>query len=138
MLSEFKAFALKGNVVDLAIGVIIGASFNKIVSSLVEDIFMPVIGFITGGLDFTNYFWQLSGPKAATYAAAKAAGATIGFGTFMTVAINFVIVAWVLFMLVRAINKLKADEAKAAAPAPVTPRELQLLEEIRDLLAKKG
>lgn len=134
MLEEFKKFALRGSVVDLAIGVIIGAAFNKIVGSAVDDIFMPIIGFITGGLDFSNYFFQLAGAPAATYVDAKKAGATIGYGEFITVSINFLIVAWVLFLVVRGINRMRAKE-EAAPEAP--PKSEQLLEEIRDLLAKR-
>ncbi len=134
MLEEFKKFALKGNVVDLAVGVIIGAAFSQIVSSLVEDVVMPVIGFITGGLDFTNYFVQLSGPDAATYAAAKEAGATVGYGAFLTAALNFMIVAWILFLAVRGINRMRRkEEEKPAEP----PKEEQLLTEIRDILAAR-
>jgi len=138
MLKEFREFAMKGNVVDLAIGVIIGAAFGKIVESLVGDIFMPIIGAVTGGLDFSNYFLSLS--KAVTansLAEAKKQGAVIAWGNFFTVAINFVIIAWVLFLLVKAINQLKRrDEAKPAAP-PAPPRQEVLLTEIRDLLAKR-
>jgi large conductance mechanosensitive channel len=138
MLKEFREFAMKGNVVDLAIGVIIGAAFGKIVESLVGDIFMPIIGAVTGGLDFSNYFLSLS--KAVTansLAEAKKQGAVIAWGNFFTVAINFVIIAWVLFLLVKAINQLKRrDEAKPAAPA-APPRQEVLLTEIRDLLAKR-
>ncbi len=134
MLQEFKKFALKGNVVDLAIGVIIGAAFSKIVDSLVTDVFMPIIGFIAGGLDFSNYFFQLSGAETTTYAAAKEAGATIGYGQFLTVAINFLIIAMVLFFVVRAINKLKAKEE---AVAPAEAADVAVLKEIRDLLANK-
>lgn len=133
MLQEFKKFALKGNVVDLAIGVIIGAAFSKIVDSLVSDVFMPIVGFIAGGLDFSNYFFQLSGPDAATYTAAKEAGATIGYGQFLTVALNFFIIAMVLFFVVRAINKLKSKEEAAPADAA----DVVLLKEIRDILANK-
>jgi large conductance mechanosensitive channel len=135
MLHEFKKFALKGNVIDLAVGVIIGAAFNKIVSSMVDDIFMPVIGFLFGGLDFSNYFFQLSGPDAPTYAAAKQAGATIGYGQFVTIAINFLIVAWVLFMVIRAINRMKKEEEEKPAVVAQVPQDVKLLEEIRDLLA---
>jgi large conductance mechanosensitive channel len=135
MLEEFKKFALRGNVVDLAIGVIIGAAFSKIVDSLVTDVFMPIIGFVSGGLDFSNYFIQLSGAQADTYAAAKQAGATIGYGQFITIAINFIIIAWILFLAVRAINKLKTKEE---ATKPATPQDVVLLQEIRDLLAKKN
>lgn len=135
MLKEFQKFALKGNVVDLAIGVIIGAAFNKIVSSLVEDVFMPLIGFITGGLDFSNYFVQLAGEKAGTYAKAKEMGAVIGYGNFITITINFLIVALVLFFVVKGINRLKAkQEAEPEKPT----KEQVLLTEIRDLLARKG
>lgn len=138
MLEEFKKFALKGSVVDLAIGVIIGAAFNRIVGSVVEDIFMPIIGFVTGGLDFSNYFFQLSGAPAGTYAAAKEAGATIGYGQFVTVAINFLIVAWVLFLVVKGINRMRErEEQKPVAEPEATPRDVQVLEEIRDLLAKR-
>ncbi len=137
MLQEFKQFALRGNVMDLAIGVIIGAAFNKIVSSLVDDVIMPVIGFIAGGLDFSNYFFQLSGQDAATYAAAKEAGATIGYGQFLTIAINFIIVAWVLFLVIKAINRLKKEEEAKPAEVAETPQDVKLLEQIRDLLAQQ-
>lgn len=135
MLGEFKKFALKGNVVDLAVGVIIGAAFSGIINSLVTDVIMPIIGFITGGLDFSNYFFQLGGAPAATYDEAKKAGATVGYGAFLTVALNFLIVAWILFLAVRGINRLrKSEEEKPTAP----PRQEVLLEEIRNLLAKKS
>jgi large conductance mechanosensitive channel len=137
MLEEFKKFALKGNVVDLAVGVIIGAAFSQIVSSLVADVVMPIIGFVTGGLDFSNYFFQLTGTPAATYDAAKAAGATIGYGQFLTVALNFMIVAWVLFLAVRAINRLRKKEEEKPAEVAEVPRNEKLLEEIRDLLASR-
>lgn len=139
MLKEFKEFALRGNVVDLAIGVIIGAAFGKIVESLVSDVFMPILGFVAGGLDFSNYFFQLSGPDATTYEAAKSAGATIGYGQFFTVALYFLIVAWVLFMVVKAINTLRKKEAaKAPAPIPAPTTSEVLLEQIRDLLAARA
>jgi large conductance mechanosensitive channel len=134
MLQEFKEFAMKGNVVDLAIGVIIGGAFGKLVSSVVDDILMPIVGYITGGVDFTNKFIQLSGAPAATYAAAKEAGATIGYGSFITLVINFLIVAWILFMIVKAMNSMKKQEA-AAPTAP--PAQEVLLGEIRDLLARR-
>ena len=136
MLQEFRKFAMRGNVVDLAIGVIIGAAFGKIVESLVNDIIMPVIGRIFGGLDFTNYFIGLTtaSHQAATYDAARKAGATLGYGTFLTVAVNFVIIAWVLFMIVRGMNRMiRQEEAAPAAPAPPS-KEVMLLTEIRDLL----
>lgn len=135
MLEEFKKFALKGNVVDLAVGVIIGAAFSGIVNSLVADVVMPLIGYVTGGLDFSNYFVQLGGAPADTYDEAKKAGATVGYGAFLTAALNFLIIAWILFLAVRGINRLrKSEEAKPAEP----PRQEVLLEEIRNLLAKKS
>jgi large conductance mechanosensitive channel len=136
MLQEFKKFAMRGNAVDLAIGVIIGAAFGKIVDSLVNDIIMPVIGRIFGGLDFTNYFFGLTAAsqQATTYDAAKKAGATLGYGTFITVTVNFIIIAWVLFLLVRGMNRLLAAE-QAAPPPPAPPaQDVVLLGEIRDLL----
>jgi len=136
MLEEFKKFALKGNVVDLAIGVIIGAAFGKIVESLVGDVFMPIIGAITGGLDFSNYFIPLSSVTANTLAEARKQGAVLAWGSFVTVAINFLIVAWVLFLAVKVINRLKHQEAQKPSTPPLSRQEV-LLEEIRDILAKK-
>ena len=137
MLEEFKKFALKGNVVDLAIGVIIGAAFGKIVESLVGDVFMPIIGAITGGLDFSNYFIPLSSSVTAnTLAEARKQGAALAWGSFVTVAINFLIVAWVLFLAVKVINRLKHQEAQKPSTPPLSRQEV-LLEEIRDILAKK-
>jgi large conductance mechanosensitive channel len=137
MLEEFKKFAMRGNVVDLAVGVIIGAAFGTIVSSLVADIIMPLVGAVTGGLDFSNHYAQLTGGKVAAgtpLADARKAGAVLAWGNFLTIVINFVIIAWVLFMAVRAINKLQRKEAeKPAAP----PKQEVLLTEIRDILAKK-
>jgi large conductance mechanosensitive channel len=140
MLQEFKKFAMRGNVVDLAIGVIIGAAFGKIIDSLVNDIIMPIIGRVTGGLDFTNYFVGLTpaASQAPTYDAAKKAGAAIGYGSFITVSVNFLIIAWVLFLVVRAMNQMfRKEEAAPPPPAPPTKQE-QLLEEIRDLLKARG
>ena len=140
MLGEFKMFALRGNVVDLAIGVIIGAAFGKIVGSLVDDVIMPVIGRIFGGLDFTNYFVGLTpaASQAPTYDAAKKAGATLGYGQFITVTVNFIIIAWVLFLVVKGMNALLKKEAAAPPPpAPPTKEEL-LLGEIRDLLKARA
>ena len=136
MLEEFKKFALRGNVVDLAVGVIIGAAFGTIVTSLVGDIIMPVIGAISGGLDFSNYYLPLSAKvqSGLSYADAKKQGAVLGWGQFLTVALNFLIIAWVLFLAIRGINKLKKEES-AAPPGPTA--EEKLLIEIRDLL-KKG
>lgn len=137
MLKEFKEFALKGNMVDLAIGVIIGGAFGGLVTSIVNDIIMPIIGRITGGIDFSNMFIQLAGAPQTTLAAAREAGATIAYGNFLTLLINFLIIAWVLFLAVKGMNKLKRTEEAAPAPAPVTPPEQVLLTEIRDLLATK-
>lgn len=136
MLKQFREFAVRGNVVDLAIGVIIGAAFGNIVSSLVADIFMPLIGAVTGGLDFSNYFIPLSSAVTAdNLADAKKQGAVLAYGHFITLGINFLIVAWILFFLVRALNSLKVEEAKKPSPAP--SRTELLLEEIRDLLAAR-
>jgi large conductance mechanosensitive channel len=134
MLQEFKAFALKGSVVDLAVGVIIGAAFGAIVNSFVGDIIMPVIGSI-GGFDFSNYFLPLSKSVTATALAdAKKQGAVLAWGNFITVCINFLLIAWAIFLAVKGMNRLRVhEEAKPAPP----PRQEVLLEEIRDLLAKK-
>jgi large conductance mechanosensitive channel len=135
-LDEFRKFAIKGNVVDLAVGVIIGAAFGRIVESLVGDIFLPLIGAMTGGLDFSNHFVPLSrSVTAETLAEAKKQGAVLAWGNFVTVAINFVIVAWVLFWAVKVINRLKREEA--AKPAPPLSRQEALLQDIRDLLAQE-
>ncbi len=136
MLQEFKKFALRGNVVDLAIGVIIGAAFGKIVDSLVADVIMPIIGRIFGGLDFSNYFFGLTtaASQAPTYDAAKKAGATLGYGQFLTVAVNFIIIAWVLFLVVKGMNTLFKQEAEAPPPPAPPTKEQELLTEIRDLL----
>ena len=141
MLKEFKEFALKGNVVDLAIGVIIGGAFGKIVDSMVADVIMPLIGAITGGLDFSNKFVLLKSllgdaNAPATYAKAKEVGATLGYGQFLTVTINFMIIAFVLFLVVKMMNRLKKQEAAAPAAPPEPPKTEVLLEEIRDLLKK--
>ncbi|UNF44160.1 large conductance mechanosensitive channel protein MscL [Bartonella krasnovii] len=135
MLKEFKEFALKGNMIDLAIGVIIGGAFGNLVNSVVNDIFMPIIGLFTGGIDFSNMFIQLAGEKQATLGAAKAAGATISYGHFITLLINFLIIAWVLFFFVKAMNKIRRKE-EGENPKKTSSEE-QLLTEIRDLLAKK-
>jgi large conductance mechanosensitive channel len=135
--SEFKEFALKGNVMDLAVGVIIGGAFGKIVDSLVGDIIMPVVGKILGGLDFNNYFIALSGQTASTLVEAKKAGAVFAYGSFITILINFVILAFIIFMMVKQMNRLKR-EAPAAPPAPpaAPPEDIVLLREIRDSLKK--
>jgi large conductance mechanosensitive channel len=135
MFEEFKKFAMRGNVVDLAVGVIIGAAFGAIVNSLVNDIIMPIIGAVTGGLDFSNYYLPLSAKvTAGSLADAKKQGAVLAWGSFLTISLNFVIIAWVLFLCIKAINKVKAPEAP---PAPSGPSpEVQLLTEIRDALKK--
>jgi large conductance mechanosensitive channel len=138
MLKEFREFALKGNLVDLAIGFVIGAAFTGLVQSLVNDMIMPIIGFILGRIDFSQHYLQLAGAPAATLADARKAGATIAYGNFLTLVINFVIVAWVLFLVVKSINQLKRQPPPAAATPTPPPRQELLLEEIRDLLAKRG
>jgi large conductance mechanosensitive channel len=139
MLEEFKKFALRGNVVDLAVGVVIGAAFGSIVASLVADIIMPLIGAATGGLDFSNYYLPLSSKVQAglAYVDAKKAGAVLGYGQFITIAINFLIVAFVLFMVIRGINMMtiRSKKEEAAAPPPPPAAEIVLLGEIRDQLA---
>jgi large conductance mechanosensitive channel len=137
MLKEFREFAMKGNVVDLAVGVIIGAAFGAIVSSLVGDVIMPIVGGITGGLDFSNYFTPLSkAVTASNLVDAKKQGAVLAWGNFLTLTINFLIVAFVLFMVIRAMNTLKRKDAAAPAAPPKPTREEELLTEIRDLLKK--
>ena len=136
MLKKFQDFAIKGNAFDLAVGVVIGAAFGQIVSSLVGDVFMPVIGAITGGLDFSNYFVGLSSKISAdTLAEAKKQGAVLAWGSFLTIVINFTVVAAVLFILVNAIQKFRQQDAEAPPAAP--PRQEVLLAEIRDLLARR-
>lgn len=139
MLDEFKKFALRGNVVDLAVGVIIGAAFGAIVTSAVQDLFMPVIGAVTGGLDFSNYYLPLSSKvqTGLAYAEAKKQGAVLGYGQFLTVSLNFIIVAFVLFMVIRAMNKLQHAEEKKPEAATELPADVKLLGEIRDILAAK-
>jgi len=137
VLKEFREFALKGNMVDLAIGVIIGVAFGGLVQSVVNDLLMPVIGFITGGIDFTQMYVQLSGAPGATLAEAREKGATLAYGNFITLLINFLIVAWVLFMVVKAMNRLKRQPPPVPAVPPAPTREEILLGEIRDLLARK-
>ncbi|MEA2841808.1 MAG: large conductance mechanosensitive channel [Methylobacteriaceae bacterium] len=138
MLADFRKFALRGNVIDLAIGVIIGAAFSKIVDSLVTDMIMPVIGAITGGLDFSNYYVPLTSVIQGhpAYADAKKAGAVLGYGQFLTVAINFLIIAFILFLVVREIGKLERIAGLKKEEAALTKSEA-LLTEIRDLLTKR-
>lgn len=134
MLQEFKTFAVKGNVVDLAVAVIIGAAFGKIVDSLVQDIVMPIVSKIFGGLDFSNYYIPLNDQAAGLpLLEAKKLGAVFAYGNFITISLNFLILAFIIFQMVRILNKMKKDEP----PAPeVTPEEIQLLREIRDSLKK--
>ncbi|WP_407150040.1 large conductance mechanosensitive channel protein MscL [Bradyrhizobium sp. ORS 86] len=139
MLKEFREFAMKGNVVDLAIGVIIGAAFGAIVSSMVADIIMPIIGAITGGLDFSNHFTALSKSVTATNLAdAKKQGAVLAWGNFLTLTLNFLIVAVVLFIVVRLMNQLKREAPAAPAAPPKPTRDQELLTEIRDLLKARA
>ena len=141
ILSEFKEFAVKGNVMDLAVGVIIGAAFGKIVSSLVDDIIMPIVSTIFGGLDFSNYFIPLAGQTETVLAEAKKAGAVLAYGNFATILLNFIILAFIIVMMVKQMNRLRrmvekpAEPAAPAAPAP-TPEDIVLLREIRDSLRK--
>ena len=140
--SEFKEFAMKGNVVDMAVGVIIGAAFGKIVDSLVKDIIMPLIGKVVGGLDFSNYYVLLGNPPAGyngpmTYEALTKAGVPLlAYGNFLTIVLNFVILAFVIFWMVRQFSKAKAKLDPQAAAAPATPEDVVLLREIRDLLKR--
>ena len=134
--SEFRDFAVKGNVVDLAVGVIIGGAFGKIVDSIVGDIIMPVVSKIFGGLDFSNYYIPLAGQTATTLAEAKKAGAVLAYGNFVTVALNFVILAFIIFMMVKQINRLKKETPAAPAAPPAPPEDVVLLREIRDALRK--
>ena len=142
IVSEFKAFAIKGNVVDLAVAVIIGGAFGKIVDSLVGDVVMPIVGRIFGGFDFSNYFIALSGQTASTLAEARKGGAVLAYGNFITVAVNFAILAFIIFLMVKGINRLRQPiESLVAAPPVVveappapTPEDVVLLREIRDAL----
>ena len=135
MLQEFKEFALKGNVMDLAVGVIIGGAFGKIVDSIVGDLIMPIVSKVFGGLNFSNYYIALAGQAAGLpLAEAKKAGAVLAYGNFITIALNFVILAFIIFMMVKQMNRMR-KEAPPAPPAP-TPEEVVLLREIRDSLRK--
>jgi large conductance mechanosensitive channel len=138
MFEEFKKFAMRGNVIDLAVGVVIGAAFTGIVTSLVNDILMPPIGYAMGGVDFSNFFFVLKGTPQETLAAAKAAkDVTINYGLFINAVINFLIVAVALFALIRLINKLQAPPPPAATEAPPPPEDILLLREIRDALKNR-
>jgi large conductance mechanosensitive channel len=137
MMSEFKQFAMKGNVVDLAVGVIIGGAFGKIVDSLVQDVIMPPVGRLFGGLDFANYYLPLNGQATTmTLVEAKKAGAVLAYGNFLTILLNFIILAFIIFQMVRIMNKVRRNEPEPV-PAPVaTPEDVLLLREIRDALKK--
>lgn len=133
-ISEFKEFAVKGNVVDLAVGVIIGGAFGKIVDSIVNDLIMPLVGKLVGGLDFSNYYIALAGQTAGLpLVEAKKAGAVFAYGNFLTVALNFMILAFIIFLMIKQINRLKKESEPAPAPA-ATPEDIVLLREIRDSL----
>jgi len=138
MLEDFKKFAMRGNVVDLAVGVIIGAAFGSIVASLVADIVMPIIGAVTGGIDFSNYFVKLSSKVTAdSLVEARKQGAVLAWGNFVTIVINFMIIAFALYLVIRGINQLQKKEEAAPAPAKPSP-EVELLAEIRDVLKAQG
>jgi large conductance mechanosensitive channel len=135
--SEFREFAVKGSVVDLAVGVIIGGAFGKIVDSVVGDLIMPLVSRVFGGLDFSNYFIPLAGQTATTLAEAKKAGAVLAYGSFLSVALNFVILAFIIFIMVKQINRLKKDAPPPSPAAPAaTPEDVLLLREIRDNLKR--
>ena len=139
MMQEFKEFAMKGNVVDLAVGVIIGGAFGKIVDSLVQDVIMPPIGRIFGGLDFANYYLPLNGQATTmTLVEAKKAGAVLAYGNFLTILLNFIILAFIIFQMVRLMNKARRSEPVAPAPAPATAEDIVLLREIRDSLQQNA
>ena len=139
MLQEFKEFALRGNVVDMAVGIIIGAAFSTIVKSLVNDVIMPPIGLVTGGMDFSDLYINLSGGDYQSLAQAREAGAaTINVGIFINSVISFAIVAFVLFMVIKGMNQLRRKQEEEPATEPPPSREVQLLEEIRDALVKRG
>lgn len=137
-MQEFKDFAVKGNVVDMGVGIVIGAAFTSIVNSFVSDIINPIIGVITGGVDFSNIFINLGDGEYASLAAAQEAGApTINIGLFINACISFLIVAFILFILIKNVNRLKKQEEAAPAAPPEPPADVKLLAEIRDLLAKQ-
>jgi large conductance mechanosensitive channel len=135
MMQEFKEFALKGNVMDLAVGVIIGGAFGKIVDSIVGDLIMPIVSKIFGGLDFSSYYIALAGQAAGLpLAEAKKAGAVLAYGNFITIALNFIILAFIIFMMVKQMNRMKREAPPAAPAAPA--EDVLLLREIRDTLRK--
>ena len=137
MLNEFREFIARGNVMDLAVGVIIGGAFGLIVSSLTDDIIMPIVGAIFGGFDFSNYFIPLSsGITATTLEGARAQGAVLAYGSFITVILNFLILAWIIFLMVKAVNKIRRADVEEQAVPEAPPADVALLTEIRDLLAR--
>jgi large conductance mechanosensitive channel len=137
MLQEFKDFAMKGNVIDLAVGVIIGAAFSKIVDSLVGDVIMPLVGKVVGGLDFSNYYFALAGQDPnLTLVEAKKLGAVLAYGNFLTILLNFIILAFVIFQMVKMVNRARAKPSDAPPADPVPPEDVLLLREIRDALRK--
>ncbi len=140
MVKEFKEFALKGNVVDLAVGVIIGGAFGKIVNSVIEDLIMPVIGKLIGNVDFSNLYFPLSDKitPGLSLADAKKLGPAFAYGSFLTIAINFAILAFCIFMLVKAMNRMKKKEEAKPAPVAEVPADVKLLTEIRDLLGNRA
>lgn len=141
MLKEFKDFAVKGNVVDMGVGIVIGAAFTSIVNSLVNDIINPIIGVISGGVDFSNFFVNLGSGDYESLPAAQAAGApTVNYGLFVNAVISFLIVAWILFFIIRSVNQLRkaAEEAPAETATPEPAANVKLLTEIRDLLARRA
>ncbi|WP_295808827.1 large conductance mechanosensitive channel protein MscL [uncultured Nitratireductor sp.] len=138
MMKEFREFIARGNVMDLAVGVIIGGAFGLIVKSLTDDIIMPLVGAIFGGFDFSNYFLPLSSTVTATSLdAAREQGAVFAYGNFLTVVVNFLILAWIIFLMVKGVNSLRRKEAEKPAEPEAPPADVQLLTEIRDLLSKK-
>lgn len=142
MLKEFREFIARGNVMDLAVGVVIGTAFGRIVSSLVSDIIMPIAGALIGGLDYSNYFLPLSpAVTATTLEAARAQGAVLAYGNFATVVLNFLLLAWIVFLMVKGMNsvrrRLEHEKKQEAAKPPVPPADVRLLTEIRDLLAER-
>ena len=137
LIQEFREFAVKGNAIDLAVGVIVGGAFGKIVSSLVDDVIMPPIGLLLGGVDFTNLFINLGSAEYPTLAAAKTAGApTLNYGNFLQSVVNFLIVVWVIFLMVKVINRMRRKQEVAPAAPPAPAEEVVLLREIRDALRK--
>ena len=140
VLRDFRDFLVQGNLITLAVAFVMGVAFAAVLSSFVADLIMPIIGAVTGGLDFSNYYTQMTGTKVAAGTPlpdAKKAGAVLAWGNFLTIVINFVIIAWVLFLAVRAINRLQRKEDEKPAKPPEAPRSEVLLQEIRDILARK-